>query len=282
MNDTKEFKWIRRYNFDNWIIFLLIFYYHNILLILVYITICFMRFINNRLFLLHWFIILVQNFYFNIHINSNMMNSLCFILSVDMISVLHIMFVQVVDLFYYLLFQYIFTVYIWWYFIMDLLVSIAFLYYSKLGAGICGYYIPNFYSNILNTNYLFMVYVGITNICLMYNPISSFTSSDILILANVFAFCCILLHWIYNGYIFLNAWLYCSSFSTITLTNIYYIFVSLCVDLFYFTFSSILILNLYFSSLFGLSIVSLFYYSFSISIIGIIVLLLSSLWAVSV
>ena len=111
-----------------------------------------------------------------------------------------------------------------------------------------------------------MLYVGTTNIILMYNPIfllSTITSyhSDflyIMILSNFIMVIAILYIWVYNGYIFVNNWLYCISFSTIILSNIYFLFIyvdfiyyNLYYYIYYFTITSIIIwyimiLTLYF------------------------------------
>ncbi len=154
-----------------------------------------------------------------------MMNILLIIVIVDLVSVINIINVcNIEGVSYYLLFQSIISIFIWWFLIIDYLEAVGLLYYSKLGAGICGYYIPNLYYNIFHTNFQLIIYIGCTNILLMYNVINLFTNNDLFCFTNLCLFIFILIHWIYNGYINLNSWLYCISFSTIILSNIYYIF----------------------------------------------------------
>ena len=136
------------------------------------------------------------------------------------------------------LYQSIITILIWWIIIIDYLYLLPFCYYNKLGSGIGGYYIPNLYYNILNYKYgiNLLIYIGISNIILMYNPIFLFSNINsinynnnitlLLLIINFIFIISILFIWIYNGYLFINNWLYSISFSTIILSNIFYLFIS--------------------------------------------------------
>jgi hypothetical protein len=204
LNDIKELKWIRRNNFDNSIMFMIIVWPNRILLIVVYITICF---IDNLLILVHWLSILVNTCNYKYKLNS--LKLVVGFISVDMISIVNIILVK--DCYYYFLFQSVISVFIWWCVILYSLEMIGNLFYNKLGAGICGYYIPDLYSSILNNNWKLMIYIGSTNVILMYNPICMFSNNDIhdiCVLANLLVVMIILVNWIYNGYIFINTWLY--------------------------------------------------------------------------
>ena len=69
-----------------------------------------------------------------------------------------------------------------------------------------------------------------------------------LLIINFIFIISILFIWIYNGYLFINNWLYSISFSTIILSNIFYLFISidniyynLFYYIYYFTITSIFI-----------------------------------------
>ena len=265
VNDISELKWISRYNLDNLFLVLITIFYNNIILILGLISLLISGINNNKILLMHWLLIIINTVIICNSVNNNIINIILVIICIDIISVINIIFIQRGEgIWYYFLYQSFMTIIIWWFFILDFNSYINLIYYYKLGSGIGGYYIPSLYSSVINSNINLMIYVGTTNIILMYNPVFLFnlyksSNNDllyILLLSNFLFMLLILFLWIYNGYIFINIWLYAISFSTIILANIYYIFptidyiyYNLYYYIYYFTITSIIIWFIFLLSL---------------------------------
>jgi hypothetical protein len=265
VNDISELKWIQRFNLDNGIILFITILYNNFIFIfsLFSFILCGLNSTNNKILIIHFMIIILNTVYLNNNINTNLISLIFIVICIDVLSFIHIIFLQRGEgIWYYFLYQSIITIFIWWIIVIDNIYMLGLLYFYKLGSGGAGYYIPNLYYNILNYNIKLMIYVGTTNIILMYNPIFllstidyEFYNKDEFILSNFLIIIYILFIWITNGYLFVNNWLYCISFSTIILSNIYFLFLYISYNLFYyvyyFTITSIviwyiLILTLYF------------------------------------
>lgn len=255
VSDTNEMKWISRYNLDNILLIYITFILNNIILILAIISLMINNISNNnnKILLIHFILILILTIYICNNNNNNIISIILLIIFIDIISVINIIIINSGEgIWYYFLYQSLMTILIWWLLILDFSNLIHLIYYYKLGTGIGGYYIPSLYSSIINNNSYLLIYIGICNIILMYNPIFLLNlildNSYIFLLTNFLFIILILIVWIINGYMFVNIWLYAISFSTIILSNIYYIFPSLSLIsynlyyyCYYFTLTSIII-----------------------------------------
>ena len=216
-------------------IFLLLFVIinNNFFLILcvlsLYISNCLHRY--NILILIH-FILIILNIY--ICTNNSLVHIILLMISLDVISLINILLVKDSlgeGIWFYFLYQTIITIFIYYFLIIDLLSVLGLLYYYKLGSGIGGYYIPSFYYYVLTNNPSLLIYLGLTNIILMYNPIfllSSYSSSSLssfILMINMLIVVYLINLYISNGSLFVNTWLYCISLSTIVLSNVYNILI---------------------------------------------------------
>jgi NADH:ubiquinone oxidoreductase subunit H len=214
-NGIMETNNIKRYNIEKLVLIYISIIIHNILIILLSISIL----SNNRLIIVHYILIIISS----ILIRNNIS---ILVISLDIISIINIVIILTgSNMWNYMLYQGAMSMYMWYSYTGSLTILVIILYYNKLGLGIGGYYIPGLYSNMMNKMRNIM-YIGLGNIILMYNPIIiglSSISNYIIILHNNILVIIIVYIWINSGYIFMDIWLYCISFSTIILSNIYYI-----------------------------------------------------------
>lgn len=253
INDISEMKWIKRYNMENLMIVLITVLNNNIILILSSLS---LLMVSNRLVIIHWLLILINSILLS---SNNMFTMILLIITIDIISILNIIMVKDSigeGIWYYLLYQSIITILLWYLISMNLMMMVGVLYYYKLGAGIGGYYIPNLYYYIICKNVYLLIYIGITNIILMYNPcfMLSYFCSDCLsfqyyiIMLNMMLVIYIMNNWIISGNLFINNWLYMISVSTIVLSNVFNVLIyvsvidyNLSYYIFYFTLTSIIV-----------------------------------------
>lgn len=284
IRENADLYWIKRNNVESLVLLLVSVFNFNLLLMVAGVGL-FMSGLSNRtsctLLLLHWILVmfLVISTY-----NNNLCNVIILVICIDIISIINVMLVKDSigeGIWYYLLYQSLISMLIYLLICFSapgsgsgLLYLVGLLYYYKLGSGIGGYYIPNLYLYIMNFHSVLLIYIGITNIILMYNPIyllslfsnpSSSSSSQIpgkdtgilssfsflleynVIMLNLLIVCYLIYIWISNGYLFVNNWLYLISISTVILSNLYNIFVyidvlsySVVYHLYSFTFTYIL------------------------------------------
>ena len=245
----KETYQIKRNNMDKLVLIYISILMCNVLLLLISLSIYIIS--SNRLIIVHYILLIISIILINKKNNIEVLIILI-IICIDIISILNIMLILTGNnMWYYMLYQGIMSMYMWYSYIGSVYVILICIYYYKLGLGIGGYYIPGLYSQMMNNIYLF-IYIGLANIVLMYNPILIFSSisssSYMLILFNFVLVLIIIYIWISSGYLYMDIWLYSISFSTIVLSNIYYllssiniVYYNLYYYLYYFTFSSMII-----------------------------------------
>lgn len=168
-NDIVEMKWIEYYNLNNGLVIIMVYYSDSICIGLICLS---LYLINIGIYVLSTFVVLVlcnrMVVYYVIYVD---ILTILYVTCVDIISMFHIFLVLCSPGFiYYILYQSLVSVCIWSYYILCTLVLI-WLYFMKLGLGIGGYYIPSLYLGLISCSMYLMVYVGCTNICLMFNPV---------------------------------------------------------------------------------------------------------------
>jgi hypothetical protein len=271
--DTNELYVLSSNHISNMILVCLCVYNSNVLLIISGVSLLLVGFNNSRnhsLLIVH-FILMFVNYY--ICMSFSIVSLVLLMISIDVISLINIVVIKDSigsGIWYYLLFQTVVTIFMYYLLVFDLTFLLGIMYFVKLGSNVGGYYLPSLYHYVISNNIILLIYIGINNIILMYNPLVLLSSYSIIdcsnspsatpsaynfsnlsmyvCMINLLIVLCIFSVWISNGYVFINNWLYVLCISSIVLSNVYNIFVyievssySLYYYLFYFTLTSILV-----------------------------------------
>lgn len=237
MNDIMLKNGLLGYNGFTCFIFIYLDYYPFLILFILYI-ICNNN--NNMLLFLHFYFFFLIYFICNNIIINNNSSLFGLVICIDIISILNILLNDKISI-YYLLFQSFISFLLYIFLINGQYIVVYYLIYSKLGINFLGFYLPQFYYNLLLNNML--LYIGVTNIIIMFLPfyfiIGNIHFNIILFYINIISFIIIILIWFNNGYIFNNLFIYIICISTIILANSFYLFIN------YITFSNIILFYIF-------------------------------------
>ena len=232
LNDIVEMKWIEYYNLNNGLVIIMVYYSDSICIGLLSLSL-FLINMGKNVLSTFGILVLCSSMVYRLVLGLDILTIL-YVTCIEIISIFHILLVLCGPGFlYYILYQSLVSVCIWSYLIICTLVLIC-LYFMKLGLGIGGYYIPSLYLGLISCSMYLMVFVGCTNICLMFNPVELFNSliSDydsyslyLVYSMSVLFSLIVLLVWINCGYMYYNIFLYGISSSTLILTNVYIVLI---------------------------------------------------------
>lgn len=130
---------------------------------------------------------------------------------------------------FYLLFQSLLTLFLWFSISTQSSPFLFLFFFSKLGAGIAGYYLPFFYRAISFSNLFFLSYTGLANMVFLYIALSLFLSSISSLYFSLYTLISIFLLlglWSFYGHWFHSHWLYLLSSSSLITSSTSLLFLS--------------------------------------------------------